>query len=129
LELQPVVLNFDRLPVPQVRGNSRCNWRVLARYVKAEREHGHAIALEALQGRQGDGFPWQVVSVHFDFYNAAWVDYANLAKGVKPWEDGVTDAGIWPDDSPRYIQMWSLTFHKTEHRNEAQTVMTITRIE
>jgi len=128
--IRQIVIEIHRLPHAQVRGNSHGSWQARSPLTKMERQAGYEYALEALQGREDDDFPWMAVSIHFDFYNAAWVDWANLARGVKPWEDGIiTDAGICPDDSPRYVKSFSMSFTKMPHRKDAKTIITITKLE
>lgn len=54
-------------------------------------------------------------------------DEANAIGSVKAAQDALTDAGIVPDDSKKFVRMGSITLHSTakEHQGRAMVVLTI----
>ena len=92
------------IPIPPgewISANDRMHWAEKAKRTKALRARGKAYARALGLHRAG----LEVVHV------AAWIGYprggkadpANAGPTVKALIDGLTDAGVWPDDDSEHV--------------------------
>jgi Holliday junction resolvase RusA-like endonuclease len=56
----------------------------------------------------------KTVLLHYNWYVSTKHDLDNIAFGQKFIQDGMVEAGVLPNDSPKYIVGFTHDFHKTE---------------
>ena len=78
--------------------NGRLHWAVKAKRTKTLRALGHLKAREANLRDLGP----TLVTAHIGYLTNGRVDPANCAV-LKPLIDGMTDAGVWPDDDSTHV--------------------------
>jgi len=91
-------IELGYLPPEQLRGNSRANRYEKARWAKKVRESGNWWGY--IEGAEFIRHKPDVVKVTYTFRNQQKVDLDNLIIGMKPFLDGLVDAGVLVDDSP-----------------------------
>lgn len=94
-----ILLTF---PVPNsaLNPNSRVHWAKKAAFAAMARASAYAVGVTArLAGAFGPPFPSASVRPRFTFKRGARRDRDNLMARCKPVWDGLTDAGLWVDDS------------------------------
>ncbi len=94
------------LPLPHrnLSPNARCHHMQKARHTeKARRDAGYATlaAINELSGSNESSMPWALATAKATFYFRAKNrrDKSNMGAWLKAYEDGITDAGVWRDDS------------------------------
>jgi crossover junction endodeoxyribonuclease RusA len=91
-----------RIDLPLTRPlsmNDREHWAVKAKRVKALRR-----AVELLvRTKQVPPCPRLQIALHYTPRDARRRDSTNLVATLKACEDGIVDAGVIPDDTPRYV--------------------------
>ena len=100
------VITFDR-PGALMNLNDRTHWAVKMKLVKAWRTAARlASAGVPLLGRS-------LVSVDLPVRSAKKLrDPSNWVPTVKAIVDGITDAGVWPNDDSRYVVTEEPSFHQ-----------------
>ena len=79
--------------------NQRMHWAPKAKRTKALREHGY-------YGAEDAGYPrFDVchVAAFIGYLRNGKADPANAAPTIKALIDGMTDAGVWPDDDSTHV--------------------------
>ena len=87
--------------------NDRMHWAPRSRIVANWRKAAYFAALLHKVPRLGRS----LVSVTLPVRDRRKRDPGNWAPTVKPIVDGITDAGVWPDDDSRYVVTQEPSFH------------------
>jgi hypothetical protein len=105
------------IPPASLRGNSRAHWRVKHRDGKTWRESGYMHGLTMTADP-----PLKRIRITFKFHHWRKIDLDNLGGiGMKPWVDGLVDAGVVVDDDPDHLDFGTHQFErcaKGESRTE-----------
>lgn len=80
--------------------NGREHWRVKAKAVKQIRETTAALVRQAKVPTLNN----ISVELHYVPRDKRRRDPLNLVATLKPIEDGIVDAGVVPDDTPKYVK-------------------------
>jgi Holliday junction resolvase RusA-like endonuclease len=64
----------------------------------------------------------KTVVLHYDWYVSTKHDLDNIAFGQKFIQDGMVEAGVLKNDSPKYIVGFTHDFHKTEKETDKVVV-------
>lgn len=95
---KPIVIT---LPIPDRRlsPNARTHWAAKAKLTREHRTRAMLLALAALPSTVQPKLT--IATVQIDWYHrtAHRLDSTNAIGSCKAYEDGLTDAGIWHDDS------------------------------
>lgn len=84
--------------------NDRDHYRKHAELVKAWREATYFYACQSVPGpRNRRRYAKQVVRVALPVPDKRRRDPHNFFPTIKPIVDGLTDAGLWPDDTPEHV--------------------------
>ena len=83
--------------------NGRYHWAVRQERTKALRERAKIQSLNAMRRGQLKPVFGRVHVVAGIQYRTSHVDPANAYPTIKALIDGMTDAGIWEDDSAKYL--------------------------
>jgi hypothetical protein len=89
-----ILLDFAIPDALWMSANDRPHWAEKARRTKALRLMGHAVALSA--GHRDIGTTH--VAAFIGYPRNGKADPSNAAPTIKALIDGITDAGVWPDD-------------------------------
>lgn len=89
----------SRPPEPMLSANQRLHWRSRAARTKTIR---HTVAYRAQQLNLGQ-VGRLTVTLHYRPGDNRRRDPSNLVSTQKPAVDGLVDAGLVPDDTPRYV--------------------------
>lgn len=95
------------LPDSSMSGHAKGNWHSKAATTKRMRRDAHVEALHITQGERR--FERAVVSLAFYLGSNRRRDALNLANGVKPYIDGLVDAGLMPDDDWKVMSVGAIT--------------------
>ena len=95
-------VRYAELPPPELRGNSRSDWRKKARAAQTERESGYATARDRYVGYKGK--PIQEGELHINIRHWRPFDLDNMHVGLKPFIDGLVDGGVFADDHAGVIK-------------------------
>jgi crossover junction endodeoxyribonuclease RusA len=96
---------------PPLTANQRLHWAEKNRRTQMVREHVAWRAREAKVGAQEH----VVVQLHFVPPDRRHRDPANLTATQKPAVDGLVDAGVVPDDTPRYVTELMPVIHEPSY--------------
>lgn len=98
-------------PAKRLSMNDRTHWRSKANATKLWRTAAYAVALKPWGGWPP---PWRpcFVRVTFPVRDNRRRDADNPAPTVKAIVDGLVDAGVWPDDSPEWVETLGSRFAK-----------------
>jgi hypothetical protein len=117
------------LPLPLVGAspNSHAHWRVRAKATKQMREHARLLGLPH---KQKEPRPLRISAT---FYMGKTLDRryrpldtANAIGALKPYVDGLVDAGIVPDDSHRWISWGKVTLLRNLKEHQGRSGVTLT---
>ena len=113
-------IELGYIPPASVRGNSRAHHIVKWRDSQKLRDSGfwHGC-VELIDMGQVDH-----ITLTFEFHHNRLVDHDNLAIGMKPWVDGLVEAGIVLDDSPDHVSYGQNRFVKCP-RGESKTIVEV----
>ena len=90
---------FDApLPPPELHPNARPNRWAKARAIKAYRAAVGWAAKAALPKGWDRAAPGYTLALHYGFKTNRNRDQDGLTAWFKAGQDGMTDAGVWPDD-------------------------------
>ena len=99
--------------------------RTLQRITKSHRATARALAQEVLADRPD----WESLAeaeVYItSYYPRTPMDYDGLACAVAPAVDGMVDAGVLEDDSPRCIKVYKMRFVKVGTVSEKRVVISV----
>lgn len=89
------------IPDPALSPNARVYWRLKAEAVKAARLEAKLTAISRMNELRIDPPRWPraTMKARFYFKEKRRRDRSNLSASLKAHEDGLTDAGMWLDDS------------------------------
>jgi hypothetical protein len=125
-----VVIYLGAIPPQEIRGNSRSHWakrndegRRTYGIRSDWRESGHVHGMVDCSLLKGS----EKISIQFHFHHNRLIDLDNLCIGMKPWVDGLVDAGVVPDDNPKHVAYEKAEF-STCKKGESGTSVTIERI-
>ncbi len=90
---KPLVLTLP-LPPPELHAHAKGHWRAKAKATKTCRTRAHVETL----ARQWPRFRGVILSINFYFPDMRHRDTLNVVQGVKPYIDGIVDAGVFPGD-------------------------------
>lgn len=93
------VLEFTIPDALWISANDRHHWADKARRTKQLRHMGWAVARAAQLGQLGTTH----VAAFIGYPRNGRADPANAAPSIKALIDGITDAGVWPDDDSTYV--------------------------
>lgn len=93
---------------PPLTANQRLHWRRKAALTAMVRE---AVAWHA---RDIGQYPHVVVQLHFAPQDKRRRDPSNLVPTQKPAVDALVDAGVVPDDTPRYVTELMPVIHEPD---------------
>lgn len=94
-----------RFPAPcdTINMNHRGHWSVRAKKARLWREAAYVEALR--QVRPPRTQPPSLIVVTLPVQGRRRRDPHNLHPTLKPIVDGLVDAGLWPDDTPEYVEI------------------------
>jgi crossover junction endodeoxyribonuclease RusA len=105
-----VTLTFPQ-PAPRLSMNDRQHWAARSRNVRAWREMANLACFGAAE-LDGVGATPMFVRVTFPVRDNRRRDADNPAPTVKAIVDGLVDAGVWPDDTPEWVETLGSRFAK-----------------
>ena len=92
-------ITLEWLPPQRISGNKRGSWKATAGDIAQRREDAMFTGLEYKQNHPGQAFPLKGdLALRYTFFAKTKRDWVNLAFGMKPFEDGLQDAGLFEDD-------------------------------
>jgi Holliday junction resolvase RusA-like endonuclease len=95
------------LPPKELSPNARVHWRVKARATAIYREGSCLRARQVIAWKEFDskGMPWQKAIAWEVFYfpDKRKRDYRNFEQRMKPFYDGLKDAGVIVDDDREHL--------------------------
>ena len=91
---------LDWIPPAKISGNKRGDWTATKDLIKEMRQSGiaHGMAYMAMPPKQIDWPLAGPLELRYTFYTKMRRDWVNLAFGMKAFEDGLEDAGIFKND-------------------------------
>jgi hypothetical protein len=92
-------LRFTIGPDLWMSANDRMHWAPKAKRTKALRQLGYTVAMREPVG----AFDTCHVAAFIGYTRNGTADPANAAPTVKALIDGLTDAGVWPDDDSVHV--------------------------
>jgi crossover junction endodeoxyribonuclease RusA len=96
-------------PAKTINANHRTHWRVKAELTRTWRQTAFFSAKAERLGQLGRC----QVRVFFPVRDSRRRDPANWHPTVKPIIDGLVDAGVWPDDTPEWVEVMEPRFYRT----------------
>lgn len=91
-------------PPKELSPNARVHWAVKAAKANEMRESGYAaVRWPTLHNKFEEVRPMKRGKITFTFYKAGYPDEDNLSASMKSWVDGLVDAGLFQDDSHKYV--------------------------
>ncbi len=120
-----VTFELPFAPPKELSPNARVHWAVKAAKTRQMRESGynHAIADEEVDENLQLLDPMKRAKITFTFYKAGRVDEPNLTSSMKPWVDGLVDAGLFYDDSAKYLSSGEHKVVRCKRVDERITVL------
>jgi len=104
--LPPVVITFQR-PARLLNLNDRMHWRAKANYTATWRQAAKVAALQHYAPHLGRTLVKVTLPVRTPNTRR---DPSNWYPTIKAIVDGITDAGVWPDDHAGYVVTQEPTF-------------------
>lgn len=117
----PVPLLVDK---PYLTANQRLRWSEKARRTRKVRD---AVAWRARQARITPQ-SYIIVQLHFRPNDKRRRDPANLMPTQKPAVDGLVDAGVVPDDTPKYVGELMPVIHEPNGWPASMWLVVATRV-
>ena len=118
-------MTFHRIDLPwstpPLSLNDRGHWAPRARAIKDVRETGRLLAKAA----QLEPCERIRVELHYQPRVRRGRDNENLVATAKPLIDGLTDAGVIPDDTDEYVERTMPTIHPTSDTGRMWLVVTV----
>ena len=115
-----VRLEWDYMPPPELRGNSRAHWSVRHKITKQFKESTKWRLMEIGPDRMDK------VKIK---YIAHWcgkpIDADNLIKGMKPALDALTEYGLIEDDNPEFVKGIEVEYHRVKHKKQIKMIMEV----
>ena len=115
-----VRLEWDYMPPPELRGNSRAHWSVRHKITKQFKESTTWRLMEI------DPDPMDKVKIK---YIAHWcgkpIDADNLIKGMKPALDALTEYGLIEDDNPEFVKGIEVEYHRVKQKKQIKMIMEV----
>lgn len=111
------------LPPRELHAHAKGSWKPKSAATRTCRSMAYAKALEAGAPR----FLRGTLSVRFYWPNMLRRDTFNAVSSIKPYIDGIVDAGVLPDDCWTIMEIGAVT--STLDRENPRVVLTITRLE
>ena len=113
-------LEWDYMPPPELRGNSRAHWSVRHKITKQFKE----------------ATTWRLMEINPDRmdkvkikYIAHWcgkpIDADNLIKGMKPALDALTEYGLIEDDNPEFVKGIEVEYHRVKQKKQIKMIMEV----
>lgn len=100
-----LIVYFDYLPPPEIRGNSRAHWRTISRAANSMKEATRARILflgeDKLPKFQKARF------IYTQYWCGKPLDGDSLLKSVKNVTDTIVDFGVVKDDSPDFVEFFA----------------------
>ena len=113
------------VPPPEIRGNSRAQFRTMRSVNRQRRETARYLALDAMEETGIKSLKPRVL-VSYHFFNTREIDLDNLIIGMKPTLDGIVDSNLIDDDKPSNVKLEAeFTLCK---KGERKTIITIKEI-
>ncbi len=106
-----VTLTFPQ-PAPRLSLNGRYHWAQRANLVRAWRTAAYMAACGTFGYQRPASTTPMFVRVTFPVRDNRRRDSDNPAITVKACVDGMVDAGVWPDDSPDWVETLGSRFAK-----------------
>ena len=117
-------------PNPDLSKNAvkASHWRNTAKHTRESREIAKWLAFE--QTSEWPANAWklpleQAEVMVCQYYANTPLDYDGLAMKAAPAIDGIVDAGLIADDSPKCIKKYELRHEKVAHRHENRIEITV----
>ena len=122
-----VEITIPDMPPKVLRKNARPENRGHQRRVTAEqRARAGEYVMEAISGKDHADYKFERGRVEVVvFWCGKPIDHDGMATGAGPWRDAFIDGGVLPDDSPQYVDDYSITYRRIRHRSEARVTMRI----
>jgi crossover junction endodeoxyribonuclease RusA len=106
-----VTLTFPQ-PAPRLSMNGRYHWRKRSTLTKAWRSATYWTVARELSVTTHNAQPPSFVRVTFPVADNRRRAADNPAPTVKAIVDGLVDAGVWPDDTPEWVETLGSRFAK-----------------
>ena len=113
-------ITIRHLPNPLLSPNARCHWLAKNRATQQLKEEVHYLALEAKIPK----FKAAIVQYKFVLPDKRSRDIDNLQISLKPAIDALTNLGIFPDDSYKFLT-YAPTTVEVSPTKEAKVIITI----
>jgi crossover junction endodeoxyribonuclease RusA len=98
------------LPERELTPNARCHWAIKAKVVKTSRAIAKAEALRVLDGNTPP--KWQKANLKITFFllpKNRGLDPDNAIASIKPYIDGIADAGVIKNDKNLWPERPTIT--------------------
>lgn len=136
-ELRPRLISIILMGMPPeaLRKNGRPSNRWQHNRITQEEkwrayEHVQAAVLKSGYDVSGGAPLFALAKVQIDaYYWAKPIDYDGMACGAGAWLDAFTEYGVIPDDSPKYIKDYGITYYHATSKDDARVVLTVTEVE
>jgi hypothetical protein len=118
------------LPLPEVSPNARPHWAGKGRAVRLMRQAAHVLGLEA----KPKGWTPQPIRISATYFCGKSLDRRvrprdedNARACLKPYIDGLIDAGLAPSDNASNVKLGELVLLKRakDHKGKAEVVLVV----
>ncbi len=130
--MNAISIDLDRLPsCLSKNGRRRSHWRTQRAATEKLKEDAEFLIRKALSESPSplnEPFDRADIHVHQSWSNTP-LDYDGLASAAAPVIDAFTIVGVISDDSPRFINSYTLTANKVAKRSQNLIRVTVRRSE
>ena len=115
-----VRLEWDYMPPPELRGNSRAHWSVRHKITKQFKESTKWRLMEIGPDRMD-----KVKIKYIAYWCGKPIDADNLIKGMKPALDALTEYGLIEDDNPEFVKGIEVEYHRVKQKKQIKMIMEV----
>jgi hypothetical protein len=130
--MDTLTIELERLPsCLSKNGRRRSHWRTQRAATEKLKDDATFLVLKAISEAPSpleEPFGKADIHVHQSWSNTP-LDYDGLASAVAPVIDAFTVAGVISDDSPRFINSYTLTANKVPKQSQNLVRVTVRRSE
>ena len=130
--MDTLTIELERLPsCLSKNGRRRSHWRTQRNATEKLKDDATFLVLKALSEAPSPlNEPFETADIHVhQFWSNTPLDYDGLASAVAPVIDAFTIVGVISDDSPRFINSYTLTANKVAKRSQNLSRVTVLRSE
>ena len=127
IEIDKVAIELSNLPaILSKNGRRRSHWKAQMQATRDLREKAYFTIMVTYQGWELPKFEKAHIHVREKWSNNPH-DFDGLASLVAPAIDAFTDMEVIPDDSPRFIESYTMSSVKVAKRADSGVEITVSR--